>query len=108
MGKIAAIADEDTALIFKWIGIRNSFIVKNIDEAKNILMDLSDKKEYALILITARIAEKIESIISAIIAEREYPLIVIIPEIGYPVYKKIDPLRELLKRTIGIEIKTSK
>jgi len=108
MGKIAAIADEDTALIFKLIGIRNSFIAKNIDDAKNILMELSNKKEYSLILITAGIAEKIESIINTIIAEREYPLIVIIPEIGHPVYKKIDPLRELLKRTIGIEIKTSK
>ncbi|MEM1574549.1 MAG: V-type ATP synthase subunit F [Nitrososphaerota archaeon] len=108
MGKIAAITDEDTALVFKWIGIRNSFIAKDIDEAKNILMDLSNKKEYSLILITASIAEKIESIINTIIAEREYPLIVIIPEIGQPTYKKIDPLRELLKRTIGIEIKTSK
>lgn len=107
MGKIAAIVDEDTALIFKWVGIRNSFIAKNVDEAKNILMDLSKKKDYTLILITAQIAEKIESMINIILAEREYPLIVIIPEIGAPFYKRIDPLKELLKRTIGIEIKAS-
>ncbi len=105
MGKIAVIASDDVAAIFRWAGVRDSFSVSTEAEAKKLLYKLAKDPKYTLIIVGASIAEKIARTIELITAEQEYPLIITIPERGITPSKRVDPLRELLRRTLGIEIR---
>ncbi|RLE88764.1 MAG: hypothetical protein DRJ49_04500 [Thermoprotei archaeon] len=105
MGKIAVIAREDVAALFRWAGVRDSFSVNTEEEARELLYKLAKDPKYTLIIVGASIAEKIVRAIELITAEQEYPLIITIPERGVTPSKRIDPLRELLRRALGIEIK---
>ena len=49
--------------------------------------------------------EKLREEIKSISEERMSPLIVEIPDKFGPIEKKVDPLKELVKRAVGVEIK---
>lgn len=69
------------------------------------MQQLSKQDDILLVIITQRIAEKIEPLILEISARQKYPLIVTIPDIGGPIARKIEPLKDLIKSAIGVEIK---
>nr|MDO8133212.1 V-type ATP synthase subunit F [Candidatus Njordarchaeum guaymaensis] len=104
MATIGVLADRETATYFKITGIRNSFAVNNREEAEERLTKLLQAQDISLIFVTEEINEWLRPIIGRVRRGREYPLIVSI--LGKRGKKpRADQLAELVKRTVGVEIK---
>lgn len=107
MATIGVLADRETATYFKITGIKNSHSVSSKEEAEKKLDQLLQNQEISLIFITEEVNEWLRSIIIRIKRSREYPLIT---SISGKRGKKpsTDQLADLVKKTVGIEIKIEK
>lgn len=105
--EIALIGDKHTIYGFRLAGIKKTFLLEDIrrEDIRGILKGLFEDS-IALILITEKIAEEIKSLLEEADRFRKgiMPIILQIPDSGGPLISKIDPMRELIKRTIGFEI----
>jgi len=104
MATMGVLADRETATYFKITGIRNSFTVNNREEAEERLTRLLQMQDISLIFITEEVNEWLRPIISRVRRGREYPLIVSIPA-KRGKKPRTDQLADLVKRTVGVEIK---
>ena len=104
--KIALIADVDTVNFFKLGGLEYTYVVENPDKAAHILRELTENPEITILITTDNIARKNKSLINEIIEEHEFPIIISIPTLGGASQPKIDTITELIKRKIGIELKS--
>jgi vacuolar-type H+-ATPase subunit F/Vma7 len=102
VGKIALIADRATSTYFKIAGIKNSYPVNDRDEAEKIFRRLHSDEAMSLIIVTESIYGWIQPILER--TKKEFPLVVSIPgKAGAKV--QADALAQLIKRTVGIELK---
>ena len=104
MTTIGVLANAETATYLKITGIKNSFPVKNREEAEERLTKLLRDHEISLILVTEEVNDWLGSVLSKVRSSREYPLIVSIPGKGGK-KPQTDQLADLVKKTVGIEIK---
>jgi vacuolar-type H+-ATPase subunit F/Vma7 len=104
MAKIAVVAEEDVATCFRLAGVKLSYSVKKPKDAADIVSKLAENKEVVIIVLTERIAEEIKPIIEKI-SKMVYPTVLTIPGKEGPISEKVSPLLDLVKRTIGVEIK---
>ena len=100
---IAVMADEDTVTGFMLGGLKDGFPIKNMEEAEKILEYLI-KKEYSVIITTEKIGRKIRDPINKLTSERTLPMIIEIPDKTGSIKRESDPMRELIKRVIGVEM----
>ena len=100
--KIAVMADPDTVTGFMLGGIKDGFPVSNMDEAENKLKELT--KEYSIIITTEKIGDNFREMIDKISSESALPMIIEIPDKTGSIERETDPLRELIKRVIGVEM----
>ena len=100
---IAVMADEDTVTGFMLGGIKEGFPVKNKEEAEKILEDLV-KKDYSVIITTEKIGDTIRDPIDKLTSEHTLPMIIEIPDKTGSIKRDSDPMRELIKRVIGVEM----
>ncbi|MBW1672460.1 MAG: V-type ATP synthase subunit F [Deltaproteobacteria bacterium] len=107
MMEIALIGDKHTIYGFRLAGIKKTFLIEDSrqEDIRGILKGLFEDST-ALILITEKIAEEIRDILKEMDRFRKgiMPIILQIPDSGGPLISKGDPMRELIKRTIGFEI----
>jgi V/A-type H+-transporting ATPase subunit F len=105
--EIALIGDRHTAYGFRLAGIRKTFLMEEIrrEDIREILRGLFDSN-IGIILVTEKVAEGIRNILEEANRFRKgiIPIILEIPDSGGSLISKIDPMRELIKRTIGFEI----
>ncbi len=99
--KIAVMADPDTVTGFMLGGIKDGFPVEN-EEAEAKLKELA--KEYSIIITTEKIGDNIRETIDKISSESALPMIIEIPDKEGSVERESDPIRELIKRVIGVEM----
>lgn len=102
MGKIALIADPTTTTYFKVSGISSSYSVKNRDEAERVFKRVHSDETISLIMVTEPVHEWIQPLLERI--KKEFPLVVSIPTREGP-KSQVDALAQLIKRTVGIELK---
>lgn len=102
--EIALIADKDTATCFKLAGLKHIYPVINAAEAEKRITELSEKPDFAIVLITDHLAEQIHSMIEKI-AEHKHPLIIPIPNTRRSGVLKTDLIVELIRRKVGVEVK---
>ena len=103
--KIAIVADRDTVNCFKLAGLEYAYSVETAEEAEKRIREFIEIPDFAVIITTDRIANKIRATINEITEEHEYPIIVSIPNVGEPPLLLVDPITELIKRKTGIELK---
>ncbi len=103
---IALIADVDTVNFFKLGGLEHTFVVKNPSEAEKLLRKLSENPEITILITTDYIATKNRALINEITEEQEFPIIISIPTLGDISQPITDTITELIKRKIGIELKS--
>ena len=103
--KIFVIGDGTTVTGFRLAGVTHGFITEDHEEAKKKLLEIVNDRDIGLIILTEKLAEKLREEIKSISEERMSPLIVEIPDKFGPIEKKVDPLKELVKRAVGVEIK---
>lgn len=100
--KIAVMADPDTVTGFKLGGIRDGFPISDIDQAGDKLKELA--KEYSIIITTEEIGDTYRETIDRMSSESALPMIIEIPDKKGSVERESDPIRELIKRVIGVEM----
>lgn len=102
MGKIALIADRETSAYFKVTGVKNSFAVKDRLDAERVFTKVHSDEAISLIMVTEPVFEWIQPMLER--TRKEFPLVVSIPAKGGP-KAQADVLAQLIKRTVGIELR---
>ncbi|MDR0912212.1 MAG: V-type ATP synthase subunit F [Methanobrevibacter sp.] len=103
MSSVAIIGDVDTVTGFKLGGIKIGYEVKNDDDAKNAL-DALIADEISIIIITEKIADNIREYINKKIGSNVLPMIIEIPDKSGSSDRDSDPMKDLIKRVIGVEM----
>lgn len=100
---IAVMADPDTVTGFMLGGIKEGYPVKDMAEAEEKLKELV-KKDISIIITTEKIGDEIRTTIDKFTGEHALPMIIEIPDKTGPSERATDPIRELIKRVIGVEM----
>ena len=100
--KIAVMADPDTVTGFMLGGIKDGFPVENMEEAGDKLKKLV--KEYSIIITTEKIGDNFRETIDKMSRASALPMIIEIPDKKGSIERESDPIRELIKRVIGVEM----
>ena len=101
--KIAIIADQDTVTGFMLGGIKEGYPVEDLEQADKTIEELV-KKEYSILITTEKIGDGLREKIDNLTSERALPMIIEIPDKTGSIERETDPLRELIKRVIGVEM----
>jgi vacuolar-type H+-ATPase subunit F/Vma7 len=104
MGELSIIADKETATYFKIAGVKNSFIVENELEAKEVFNNVYLNPEISLIIVTQEVFEWVQEMLKEAKDFKDRPIVVAIPGKKGKV-PKAEFLAELIKKTVGVEIK---
>ncbi|MDR2967408.1 MAG: V-type ATP synthase subunit F [Methanobacteriaceae archaeon] len=103
MKSVAVIGDFDTVTGFQLGGLKEGRIVKTNQEAENALDELIENK-ISIIIITEKIAGNIREFIDKKIGSDLLPMIIEIPDKSGSSEMDSDPMGELIKRVIGVEM----
>ena len=105
--EIALIGDRHTAYGFKLAGVKQTFLIDELKtrDVREALRSLFNGN-IGIILITEKAATEIRSALDEVSRFRNgiMPIILEIPDSGGPLVGKTDPMRGLIKRTVGFEI----
>ncbi|HDG64021.1 MAG TPA: V-type ATP synthase subunit F [Thermococcus sp.] len=100
--KIVVFGDKDTTLGFRLAGVHEAYSfgenTRELERARNKLKELIEREDIGVILITERLAQKIE------IPDVTLPIILQIPDKYGSLYGE-EQLREIVRKAIGVEIK---
>lgn len=102
MTKIALLGDRETATYFRISGLRRSKYVKDRPEAERAFAKFLADDSISLILVTEPVMEWVQPLVAK--HRKEYPLVMAIPTKKGP-KSMVDTLAQLVKRTVGIELK---
>ena len=105
--EIALIGDGHTAYGFKLAGVKQTFLIDELKtrDVREALRSLYNGN-IGIILITEKAADEIRGALDEVNRFRKgiMPIILEIPDSGGPLVGKTDPMRGLIKRTVGFEI----
>ncbi len=106
MGKIGVMADKETSIYFKLGGVKNTWVVKSPEEAVKIFDEIKAKQLVSLVIATEPVFDWIKDRLGKSKKEIELPLVVSIPtRKGGGGKAQVDLLADLIKRTVGMEIR---
>ncbi|RAP49517.1 MAG: V-type ATP synthase subunit F [Methanosphaera sp. SHI613] len=100
---IAIMADPDTVTGFMLGGIKSGFPVHNEDEARTTLKQLVDDG-YSIIITTEEIGDELREDITKYTSSTALPMIIEVPDKSGSHKRETDPMNELIKRVIGVEM----
>ncbi|RBQ24076.1 V-type ATP synthase subunit F [Candidatus Methanobinarius endosymbioticus] len=100
---VAVIGDIDTVTGFQLAGVKINKVVKTNEDAENALDELMNE-EISIIIITEKIADNIREYIDKKIGSNVLPMIIEIPDKPGPSGRDSDPMGELIKKVIGVEM----
>lgn len=100
---IAIMADPDTVTGFMLGGIKDGFPVHNKEESKATLKQLVDD-EYAIIITTEKIGDELREDITKYSETKALPMIIEVPDKSGSHKRETDPMNDLIKRVIGVEM----
>jgi vacuolar-type H+-ATPase subunit F/Vma7 len=105
MTKIALLGDRETAAYFRVSGVKKSKAVRDRSEAERAFAKMLSDDSVSLIMVTEPVMEWIQPLLAK--HRKEYPLVMSIPTKKGP-KSTVDTLAQLVKRTVGIELKVKK
>ena len=100
---IAVIADPDTVTGFKLGGVKSGYPVEDMEKAKITLEELF-KQDFSIIITTEKIGDELRETIDKLTKASALPMIIEVPDKSGPTERATDPIRELIKRVIGVEM----
>ena len=104
MSRIAVLADRETAAYFRLTGVKGSFYAVDGGEAEKIFDKVYNDQETSLIIVTSQVLEWVQPYLDRIRKIKDFPIVVSVPGKGEEKPKR-DLLAELIRKTIGVEIK---
>ena len=102
--KISFVLDRSTASCFKLAGVKDVYTVESADEAGEKIDELLKDQEMLAILVVDHLFNQIPDLAERA-EKRTYPLITSIAGTKGPAPVRTDPLAELIRRKVGIEVK---
>ena len=102
--KISFVLDRETAACFKLAGMQEVYVVDSPQEAEEKLAKLQGDSDMLAILIVDHIFRQIPLVIERIEREK-YPAVLAIHGTRGAVPIEPDPLAELVRRKVGIEVR---
>lgn len=103
--KVSVVGDYDTVTGFRLAGVKEAFPVDGPEQALEEIKGLVRREDIAIIITTERIMEKVRDDVSAMLEGKSFPLVVEVPDKEGKIEKKVDPIKELIRRAVGVEIK---
>ncbi len=103
--KIVVMGDHSTVTGFRLAGVNEWFEAENGKEALPAIKEKFKEKDTGLIIVTEKIYAEIEDDIKRLTEKRVTPMIVAIPDSKGFFEERIDPIKELVRKAVGIEIK---
>jgi len=100
---IAVIADPDTVTGFKLGGVKEGYPVEDIKEAETTFKELF-KQDFSIIITTEKIGDQLRETIDKLTGASTLPMIIEVPDKTGPTERATDPMRELIRRVIGVEM----
>lgn len=104
--KLAALCDQDTAVGLRLAGIANVFIV-NHDDILSRWNTIREDHTIGVLLVTERIAGHLGKHLQEFRIQNFLPIIIEIPDKKGPIKDHVDFVSQLIKKAVGIEIKTT-
>lgn len=101
---IAVVADTDTVTGFKLGGIKEGYVVETQEEAETQMKELIRGKSVSIIIITEKIGDECRDFIEKYTQSNTLPMIIEIPDKNGPSERDVDPMGDLIKRVIGVEM----
>ena len=105
MGKIGVMADKETSIYFKLGGIKNTWVVKSQEEAVKTFDEIKARQLVSLVIATEPVFNWVKDRLGKSKKEIELPLVVSIPTRKGGSKAQVDLLADLIKRTVGVEIR---
>jgi V/A-type H+-transporting ATPase subunit F len=103
--KVAAIADSDTIVGLRLAGVKLSYAVETPQQTEEALDKVLQDQTVGLIVFTEKIADRIRNTITNLTSQRTVPIIVEIPDKRGIQPGRRDPLMDMIRRAVGIELK---
>ena len=103
--KVAAIADSDTIIGLRLAGVRDSYLVESPHQAEEMLRKVLQDQDVGLVILTEKIADKVRDMINDFTSQRTFPVIVEIPDKRGTEQGRRDPLKDIIRRAVGLEVK---
>jgi V/A-type H+-transporting ATPase subunit F len=103
--KIAAIADPDTVIGLRLAGVKDSYQVETAEQAEAAFRKATQDQNVGLIIFTDKLADKIRQTITDFTSQRTVPVVVEIPDKRGIEPGRRDPLMDMIRRAVGIELK---
>lgn len=103
--KIGVIGDSNTVLGFRLTGVMETRETEDPKEAFEALKTFFRDKDMGLVIITERLADSLRTEIDKLTKGVVTPLLVEIPDKEGAIERKVDPINELVRRAVGVEIK---
>ena len=102
--KVVVVGDEDAVAGLKLAGVSEGRVVKTPREAEEALREAVRDEDLAVLLITDDVASMVPSLVQELYL-RPRPAVVEVPsKKGVEREEREDPIRELLRRAIGVEV----
>ncbi len=103
--RISVVGDEDTTVGFRLAGVKDAHFARDSKEAGELLKKLAKEEGMGMIIVTERYADELREEIRALREGKIMPVFVEIPDKKGPMAKRVDPIKELVRRAVGVEIK---
>ena len=106
--QIAVIGDEDTVIGFGLTGVKYLTTVSTDSDNKEILTSISEYIEtpgIGFVIITQSLAERIRTDFERLKLDKPlYPIFIELPDKAGELADRVDPIKTLIRRAIGMEI----
>ncbi|HYF99784.1 MAG TPA: V-type ATP synthase subunit F [Candidatus Saccharimonadales bacterium] len=103
-GKIAVIGDRELILGYRLLGIENTFLVTEKNEASRKMEELLLSHDYNLVIASQIVLDALSSVTKAKVESSIDPLVIFMPSLSGNMQE--ESLAALAKRVLGISIKT--
>lgn len=102
--KIAVIGDEETVFLFKLVGVLEAYPAKGRDAARELLKRIAQREDYALVVLTQNLADELGRELEEMTVRFKNLAVVVLPSRTGSSIKKVDVLKEIVRRAVGFEV----
>ena len=106
-GRLAVVGDRELVIGYRLIGIDDTFIVSNEEDAGKKIQELYSSDEFGLIIASNSMRAKLSSKFVAEIEESIEPLVLFMPSQKETAEEDKESIAALAKRVLGISIEVN-
>ena len=106
-GRLAVVGDRELVIGYRLIGIDDTFIVSNEEDASKKIQELYSSGEFGLIIASNSMQAKLSSKFLAEIKESIEPLVLFMPSQQETTEENEESIAALAKRVLGISIEVN-